>query len=184
MNVQNHLNYFYRIWYYMNFIERDDPAYYFMGTKVGTDPSELCSRIFYTCYMGSMNSSKTTREAARLLAQDIASNHSRFHFRVFWILCKTYCLVARWLQLKNLFIFLIFLVDVMNFARRFDRGREHFFWFFEICESFCKFGLCPTPIPRSHPWFLIFFLIFNGVFYKFNLVFLGSPFLFNGFLAF
>lgn len=31
---------------------RDDPSYYFQGKRVGQDPAELCSKIFYTCYLG------------------------------------------------------------------------------------------------------------------------------------
>ncbi|KAH7707703.1 Protein QNS-1 b [Aphelenchoides avenae] len=56
--------------------DKDDPAYYFQGEKVGTDPAELCSRLLYTCYMGSENSSKMTKDCADGLAKDIGSNHS------------------------------------------------------------------------------------------------------------
>ncbi|KAI6230974.1 Glutamine-dependent NAD(+) synthetase [Aphelenchoides besseyi] len=56
--------------------DRDDPAYYFQGKRVPTDPNEFCSQILYTCYMGTVNSSETTKSAAQGLAKDIASNHS------------------------------------------------------------------------------------------------------------
>ncbi|KAI1724994.1 NAD synthase domain-containing protein [Ditylenchus destructor] len=62
--------------YVLRFLDRDDEAYYFLGEKVGTDPNELCNKILYTCYMGSENSSEKTKNAAKLLAKDICSNHS------------------------------------------------------------------------------------------------------------
>ncbi|KAL9038623.1 MAG: hypothetical protein Q9214_005205 [Letrouitia sp. 1 TL-2023] len=40
-----------------------------------SDPPELCKRIFHTCYMGTENSSKQTRDRARQLAKDIGSYH-------------------------------------------------------------------------------------------------------------
>uniref|UniRef100_A0A914BZR9 Glutamine-dependent NAD(+) synthetase n=1 Tax=Acrobeloides nanus TaxID=290746 RepID=A0A914BZR9_9BILA len=56
--------------------DRDDPAYYLNGKKVGTDPGKLCNEILYTCYMGSENSSQETRNASASLADDIGANHS------------------------------------------------------------------------------------------------------------
>jgi hypothetical protein len=32
---------------------------------------ELCSRIFVTCYMGTVNSSEETRDRAKLLAEQV-----------------------------------------------------------------------------------------------------------------
>lgn len=55
---------------------RDDPSYYFQGKRVGQDPAELCSKIFYTCYLGSKNSSTFTQEAANGIAKDIGSTHA------------------------------------------------------------------------------------------------------------
>ncbi|XP_041452892.1 glutamine-dependent NAD(+) synthetase-like [Lytechinus variegatus] len=40
-----------------------------------TDPRELCSRLLVTCYMGTVNSSKETRERAEDLAHQIGSHH-------------------------------------------------------------------------------------------------------------
>lgn len=42
---------------------------------VPRDPRELCNRIFNTCYMGTSNSSKETRERAKALANEIGSYH-------------------------------------------------------------------------------------------------------------
>lgn len=39
------------------------------------DPKELCSRIFYTCYMGTKNSSQETKDRANNLATEIGSSH-------------------------------------------------------------------------------------------------------------
>ncbi|KAI8811247.1 glutamine-dependent NAD synthetase with GAT domain-containing protein [Cladochytrium replicatum] len=46
-----------------------DPAY------IPTEPEELCNRLFHTCYMGTTNSSKDTRDRAKELAQRIGSYH-------------------------------------------------------------------------------------------------------------
>ena len=40
-----------------------------------SEPSELCGRLFVTCYMGSENSSEETKGRARKLAQQIGSYH-------------------------------------------------------------------------------------------------------------
>ncbi|KAL9613085.1 MAG: hypothetical protein Q9167_002342 [Letrouitia subvulpina] len=40
-----------------------------------SDPPQLCERIFHTCYMGTENSSKQTRDRACQLAKDIGSYH-------------------------------------------------------------------------------------------------------------
>lgn len=40
-----------------------------------TDPAEFANRIFYTCYMGTSNSSRETRERAKVLAGVIGSYH-------------------------------------------------------------------------------------------------------------
>lgn len=42
---------------------------------IPTDPTELCNRIFTTCYMGTDQSSKDTRERASALAKEIGSYH-------------------------------------------------------------------------------------------------------------
>lgn len=39
------------------------------------DPKEICNRLFHTCFMGSENSSKETRDRARELAESIGSFH-------------------------------------------------------------------------------------------------------------
>lgn len=46
-----------------------DPSYLPMDSK------ELCNRIFFTCYMGSKNSSQETKDNASELAQQIGSYH-------------------------------------------------------------------------------------------------------------
>ena len=38
-------------------------------------PQEICNRLFSTCYMGTVNSSKETRNRASQLAKDIGANH-------------------------------------------------------------------------------------------------------------
>jgi NAD+ synthase (glutamine-hydrolysing) len=38
---------------------------------IPVDPREFCGRIFHTCYMGTENSSKETRQRAKQLAEDI-----------------------------------------------------------------------------------------------------------------
>ncbi|KAJ9206288.1 hypothetical protein DTO021D3_9081 [Paecilomyces variotii] len=38
-------------------------------------PQEVCNRIFHTCYMGTENSSKQTRDRAKNLAKDIGAYH-------------------------------------------------------------------------------------------------------------
>jgi len=42
---------------------------------IPTDPRDLCSRIFFTCYMGTKNSSAETRSRAKRLAHQIGSTH-------------------------------------------------------------------------------------------------------------
>ena len=42
---------------------------------VPTSPQDVCSRLFVTCYMGTKNSSKETRDRARELAEAIGSYH-------------------------------------------------------------------------------------------------------------
>ncbi|KAF0524580.1 glutamine-dependent NAD synthetase with GAT domain-containing protein [Gigaspora margarita] len=49
--------------------EKEDSDY------VPTDPNELANRIFHTCYMGTINSSKETRERAKKLANAIGCYH-------------------------------------------------------------------------------------------------------------
>ena len=41
-----------------------------------SSPQEICSRIFHTCFMGSVNSSKETRSRAKVLASDIGAYHT------------------------------------------------------------------------------------------------------------
>lgn len=57
-------------------LDKDDPAYYFLGERVTTDPDKFCSQVLYTCYMGTENSSLFTKSAAANLAREISSNHS------------------------------------------------------------------------------------------------------------
>ncbi|KAK6750829.1 hypothetical protein RB195_002662 [Necator americanus] len=54
----------------------DDPSYYLNGEFVGEDPSHLCNKVLFTCYMASEHSSAGTRACADGLAKDINSNHS------------------------------------------------------------------------------------------------------------
>ncbi|CAG8523797.1 8594_t:CDS:10 [Acaulospora morrowiae] len=42
---------------------------------IPTDPKEFANRVFHTCYMGTENSSKETRERAKNLANSIGSYH-------------------------------------------------------------------------------------------------------------
>ena len=42
---------------------------------VPTDPRELCKRVFFTCYMGTENSSRETRARADGIAAQIGSHH-------------------------------------------------------------------------------------------------------------
>jgi NAD+ synthase (glutamine-hydrolysing) len=64
------------------YLENDDPSYYFQGERVTTNPDELCSKILYTCYMGTVNSSDFTKNAASSLAKEISSNHSRWALKI------------------------------------------------------------------------------------------------------
>lgn len=43
---------------------------------VPSDPKEFANRIFHTCYMGTENSSKDTRQRAKDLANAIGSYHT------------------------------------------------------------------------------------------------------------
>ncbi|XP_059479810.1 glutamine-dependent NAD(+) synthetase isoform X2 [Neocloeon triangulifer] len=45
-----------------------------------TDPKELCSRIFFTCYMATENSSEDTKNRAATLAEQIGSYHFDINF--------------------------------------------------------------------------------------------------------
>ncbi|CAG8460443.1 9537_t:CDS:10 [Cetraspora pellucida] len=49
--------------------EKEDSDY------IPTDPKEFANRIFHTCYMGTVNSSKETRERAKKLANTIGCYH-------------------------------------------------------------------------------------------------------------
>ncbi|CAG8505290.1 1937_t:CDS:10, partial [Dentiscutata heterogama] len=49
--------------------EKEDSDY------VPTDPKEFANRVFHTCYMGTVNSSKETRERAKKLANAIGCYH-------------------------------------------------------------------------------------------------------------
>ncbi len=42
------------------------------------NPSELCKRILFTCYLGTENSSQETKQRAEALALQIGSQHSKF----------------------------------------------------------------------------------------------------------
>jgi NAD+ synthase (glutamine-hydrolysing) len=42
---------------------------------IPTDPKELCNRIFFTCYMGTVNSSNETKQRSADLANQIGSYH-------------------------------------------------------------------------------------------------------------
>lgn len=48
---------------------------FFPSNYIPTDPKELASRIFVTCYMGTENSSEETRKRASNLAEEIGSHH-------------------------------------------------------------------------------------------------------------
>lgn len=50
------------------------------STWLPTSPEELCNRTFHTCYMGTENSSKETRDRARRLAHAIGSYHIDLDF--------------------------------------------------------------------------------------------------------
>lgn len=41
------------------------------STYIPTDPREFCSRIFHTCYLGTVNSSSKTRQRAKQLSDAI-----------------------------------------------------------------------------------------------------------------
>ena len=43
---------------------------------VPTEPRELCSRVLYTCYMGTENSSTKTKQMAADLAQELGASAS------------------------------------------------------------------------------------------------------------
>lgn len=45
------------------------------STYIPNEPSELCNKLFVTCYMGTENSSVFTRDRAKSLANDIGSYH-------------------------------------------------------------------------------------------------------------
>lgn len=45
------------------------------GCKVSHIVLQLCKRIFFTCYMGTKNSSEETRSRAKTLADEIGSTH-------------------------------------------------------------------------------------------------------------
>ena len=45
------------------------------STWLPRKPQDLCNKIFHTCYMGTQNSSRETRDRARELARDIGSWH-------------------------------------------------------------------------------------------------------------
>ncbi|GAA6053129.1 hypothetical protein JCM3770_002867 [Rhodotorula araucariae] len=45
------------------------------SSYVPIDPREFCGRVFHTCYMGTQNSSKETRERAKALAGAIGAYH-------------------------------------------------------------------------------------------------------------
>jgi NAD+ synthase (glutamine-hydrolysing) len=46
------------------------------STWLPATPQEFCGRIFYTCYMGTTNSSSDTRNRAKQLAKDIGAVHT------------------------------------------------------------------------------------------------------------
>ncbi|KAL8715588.1 MAG: hypothetical protein Q9220_000924 [cf. Caloplaca sp. 1 TL-2023] len=50
------------------------------STWLPTSPEELCNRTLHTCYMGTENSSKETRDRARRLAHAIGSYHIDLNF--------------------------------------------------------------------------------------------------------
>lgn len=53
--------------------ESDDSDY------LPTDPKEFCHRIFHTCYMGTENSSKETRQRAKQLSEAIGRRATMFN---------------------------------------------------------------------------------------------------------
>jgi NAD+ synthase (glutamine-hydrolysing) len=44
------------------------------------DPKEFCHRIFHTCYMGTENSSKETRERAKQLSEAVGREAMTFKY--------------------------------------------------------------------------------------------------------
>ncbi|EME30431.1 NAD+ synthase (glutamine-hydrolyzing) isoform 1 [Galdieria sulphuraria] len=61
---------------------------------VPTDARELASRIFHTCFMGTKNSSKDTRERSKVLAKDIGAYHLDIHLDIVVdAMVKLFCLV-------------------------------------------------------------------------------------------
>ncbi|KAK0413084.1 hypothetical protein QR680_006589 [Steinernema hermaphroditum] len=56
--------------------DSDDPAYYLEGKKVNCSARELCSKLLFTCYMGTENSSILTKSMSAGLAGDIGATHS------------------------------------------------------------------------------------------------------------
>ncbi|KAI8100054.1 uncharacterized protein BX664DRAFT_322756 [Halteromyces radiatus] len=58
---------------------RDDQD---LDNYVPTDPQEFANRIFYTCYMGTENSSKETRQRSLDLAKSIGSYHTDLNMDV------------------------------------------------------------------------------------------------------
>jgi NAD+ synthase (glutamine-hydrolysing) len=47
-----------------------------LSDYIPTDPREFANRLFYTCYMGTENSSNETRQRAKALAEAIGSYHT------------------------------------------------------------------------------------------------------------
>ncbi|GJQ11049.1 hypothetical protein GpartN1_g2840.t1 [Galdieria partita] len=61
---------------------------------VPTDARELASRIFHTCFMGTKNSSKDTKERSKVLANDIGSYHLDINVDIVVdAMVKLFCLV-------------------------------------------------------------------------------------------
>lgn len=59
------------------------------STYTPNEPSELCKKLFVTCYMGTENSSVFTRDRAKSLANDIGSYHLGICFYILVLLrCK------------------------------------------------------------------------------------------------
>eukprot|EP01130_Rhizamoeba_saxonica_P017339 TRINITY_DN8375_c0_g1_i1.p1 TRINITY_DN8375_c0_g1~~TRINITY_DN8375_c0_g1_i1.p1 ORF type:complete len:738 (-),score=143.11 TRINITY_DN8375_c0_g1_i1:13-2226(-) len=47
------------------------------GDEMPESPQEIASRIFFTCYMGTNNSSEETANRARIIAEDIGATHQQ-----------------------------------------------------------------------------------------------------------
>jgi NAD+ synthase (glutamine-hydrolysing) len=59
---------------------------FLVGDQIDIDslsPKDLCGHLLYTCYMGTVNSSRETNQRAAALAAQIGASHSRCDYRDF-----------------------------------------------------------------------------------------------------